>query len=69
VRLTSTDHLKEISELFDLAMDENTMSWTLGPEGEWTRRSIDAEGEPLVDLQDIVMKQISKRRKRSGISR
>ena len=69
VRLTSTDHLREISELFDLAMDENTMSWTLGPEGDWVRRSMDADGNPLVDLQDVVMKQISKRRKRSGISR
>ena len=69
VRLTSTDHLREISELFDLAMDENTMSWTLGPEGDWVRRSMDAEGNPLVDLQDVVMKQITKRRKRTGISR
>ncbi|CAD6003787.1 RNA degradosome polyphosphate kinase [Agreia sp. COWG] len=69
VRLTSPDHLKEISELFDLAMDDNTMSWTLMPEGEWVRRSVNDEGAPLVDLQDIVMKQISKRRKRTGISR
>jgi polyphosphate kinase len=45
------------------------MSWTLGPDGEWVRRSIDAEGNPLVDLQDVVMKQITKRRKRTGISR
>jgi polyphosphate kinase len=69
VRLTSPDHLREISEMFDLAMDDNTMSWTLGPEGDWVRRSIDDAGNPLVDLQDVVMKQITKRRKRSGITR
>ena len=46
VRLTEPDHLREIDELFDLAMDESTSSWTLDAEGDWARRSIDADGEP-----------------------
>jgi polyphosphate kinase len=69
VRLTEPDHLREIAELFDLAMSETTMAWTLDAAGEWTRHSVDAEGAQLVDLQDQVMQQISKRRKRNGISR
>jgi polyphosphate kinase len=69
VRLTDPDHLKEITELFDLAMSDQTMSWSLSADGEWVRHHLDAGGNPLVDLQDFVMNQISRRRKRSSISR
>ncbi len=65
VRLTSPDQLREISDLFELAMSDSTASWHLGQDGQWTRHSKDADGLPLQDLQDVVMGQIS-RRKRSG---
>jgi len=68
VRLTSPDHLREISDLFDLAMSDETSSWALDGEGTWTRHNHDAEGRPLRDLQNTLQKSISAR-KRGGAAR
>jgi polyphosphate kinase len=63
VRLVQADHLAELDELFDLAMSPETSSWYLDPDGSWIRHSRTAEGEPLRDMQDGLMRQISKRRR------
>ncbi len=68
VRITSPEHLRELSEGFDLAMSDATASWWLGPEGEWTRHSVTEKGTPLADMQNVLMKQISQR-KRGGVLR
>jgi polyphosphate kinase len=68
VRLTIPEHLAEIDHSFDVAMDDSTASWWMAPDGSWTRHSVDADGVPLTDLQDTVMKDISQRR-RTGIKR
>ena len=66
VRVTDLAHLQELLDFFDLAMDDGTNSWHLGPEGVWERHTVDAGGRPLVDLQDKTMAQIrSRRRSRS----
>jgi len=63
VRLTQDDHLEQIEELFDRAMSDDTSSWWLDADGTWTRHSRDAEGAPLPDLQNVVMREISQRRR------
>lgn len=63
VRLTQEDHLEQVRELFDLAMSDDTSSWWLDADGTWTRHSRDAEGAPLPDLQNVVMREISQRRR------
>ncbi|MFB2554782.1 RNA degradosome polyphosphate kinase [Herbiconiux liangxiaofengii] len=68
VRLVDPGHLKEIDSLFDMAMSDGTSSWSLDAEGAWTRNDVDAEGEPLIDLQDELMHIVSKR-KRPGTTR
>ncbi|MET0806676.1 MAG: polyphosphate kinase 1, partial [Lacisediminihabitans sp.] len=68
VRLTAPEHLREISELFDLAMSDETSSWMLDGEGNWTRHNHDAEGRPLRDMQNTLQKTISSR-KRGGVAR
>ncbi|MBK4348249.1 RNA degradosome polyphosphate kinase [Lacisediminihabitans changchengi] len=68
VRLTAPDHLREISDLFDLAMSDETSSWALDGDGNWTRHDHDAEGRPLRDLQNTLQKSISGR-KRGGVAR
>ncbi|MGR9856860.1 hypothetical protein ACUOG4_22980, partial [Escherichia coli] len=57
VRVVDPKQIQELSDLFDLAMDGGTSSWHLGPEGEWVRHSVDAEGAPLIDLQEHTMAQ------------
>ena len=66
VRLPLSEHITELSELFDLAMDDATASWWLESDGSWTRHTTDASGAALIDLQDHLMKSISKRRRPGG---
>ncbi|MFC7942746.1 RNA degradosome polyphosphate kinase [Microbacterium oxydans] len=67
VRVTDPAHLKELSTFFDLAMDDGTSSWRLGPEGVWTRHATDADGKPLIDLQDKTMGLIQRRRRARAV--
>jgi polyphosphate kinase len=67
VRLPQSEHIAELTELFDLAMDDGTASWWLEPDGTWIRHTVDASGATLIDLQDHLMKQISKRRRQGGL--
>ncbi|KAB1660331.1 RNA degradosome polyphosphate kinase [Pseudoclavibacter chungangensis] len=61
VRLKDEQHLEEIAAMFDLAMSDGTATWHLGPDAEWTRHSTDAEGGPLVDLHDEMMRRVARR--------
>jgi polyphosphate kinase len=67
VRVVAPAHLKELDDLFDLAMSDGTSSWWLGPEGAWTRHSVDAEGLPLVDIQDKTMHDVQRRRRARAV--
>ena len=67
VRVVAPAHLKELSDLFDLAMSEGTSSWHLGPDGVWTGRTVDADGAPLTDLQDKTMTHIQRRRRARAV--
>ena len=66
VRLSTPEHITELSELFDLALDNTTSSWWLESDGTWARHTVDSSGAQLIDLQDHVMQQISKRRRPGG---
>lgn len=68
IRLTDAAHLAQINDLFDTTMSEDTASWHLQPSGDWLRVHQDEKGEPLADLQNVVMTSIASRR-RSGAAR
>lgn len=63
VRVVAPAHVKELTDLFDLAMGDGTSSWHLQPEGDWVRHHVDADGKPLIDLQDRTMAQVQRRRR------
>ncbi|MFT4124187.1 MAG: RNA degradosome polyphosphate kinase [Microbacteriaceae bacterium] len=63
VRLTSPAHLRQVDEIFDVALAESTSSWWLGPDGRWTRHDRAADGASLDDMQDVLMRQISQRKR------
>jgi polyphosphate kinase len=63
VRVVAPDQIVQLNDLFSLAMNENTSSWWLGPDGEWTRHSVGWEGQPLLDLQDDTMANVQRRRR------
>ncbi len=63
VRVVAPAHVKELTDLFALAMADTTSSWHLGPDGVWTRRSLADDGSHLLDLQDATMATVQKRRR------
>ncbi|WP_375385576.1 RNA degradosome polyphosphate kinase [uncultured Microbacterium sp.] len=67
VRIIAPAHLAELTALFDRAMSDETSSWWLGSEGEWTRHSVDDDGRPLVDLQDYTMANVPRRRRARAV--
>ncbi|MEV7800508.1 RNA degradosome polyphosphate kinase [Microbacterium foliorum] len=67
VRVTDPGHMKDLLDFFDLAMDPGTTSWHLGAEGVWTRHATDANGKPLIDLQDKTMGLVQRRRRARAV--
>ncbi len=68
VRLTSQEHLKQIASVFDLAGSADTAAWKLGPDGEWDRHHLAEDGTHLRDMQSVMARRISQR-KRGGVLR
>lgn len=65
VRLIDPEQIEEIATMFDLAMSERTSSWWLESTGTWTRHHRAENGNALQDLQNVMMRRISSR-KRGG---
>jgi polyphosphate kinase len=68
VRLTDSAHLAEIDRNFELQLSDQTASWWLDQSGVWIHHSVAEDGKPLDDSQDVIMREISLRR-RIGILR
>ena len=67
VRVVDPKQVQELSDLFDLAMDDGTSSWHLRPEGEWIRHSVGADGAPLIDLQEHTMARVQRKRRSRAV--
>ena len=61
VRITERDHIAELVELLDLSTAPTTSSWHLGPDNVYVRRHRDADGEPLTDIQEMLMARARRR--------
>jgi polyphosphate kinase len=62
VRVSSPDHVVELAQLMATAFSDEIGSWHLGPDGTWTRKHIDADGNPLTDLQEYLIRAKARRR-------
>ena len=60
--LPATASVEEVGRMLDVAFDEGTAAWLLCEDGTWDRRATDADGAPLLDLQEWLIQQ-SRRRK------
>ncbi len=63
VQLNNPQHVRRIEDLFDLAFAPDTVHWEL-VDDTWTAHTRDENGEPLVDLQETLIKQAASRRGR-----
>ena len=68
VRLTAPDHIREVNSIFELATSQDTSAWSLDGAGDWTRHHLSDDGTPLRDMQNVLMRRISQR-KRPGVLR
>jgi polyphosphate kinase len=62
VRLSSPDHVVELAQLMATGFSDEISSWHLGPDGTWTRKHLDADGNPLTDLQEYLIRAKARRR-------
>ncbi len=67
-RLVEQDHLDRIDALFDLAFNPEVSSWRMQADGDWERATLAADGEPLPDLQDLIMAERAGARPRRSMS-
>ena len=63
VELPGERQVAELGRILDLAFDDDTASWWLGPDGEWVRHHLGEDGEPLRDMQEALI--VTKRRRRT----
>lgn len=61
VRIENAAHHEYLHELFDLAFDDSTSSWTLTASGQWVRNHRTHENKPQQDLQTTLMQKINHR--------
>ncbi len=62
VKIVQPDHIKELQDLFTLAMSDNSSSWHLETNGSWTRHQFDETGKKLTDVQDELMRFVAGRK-------
>lgn len=62
VRVTDPAHRAALSRLLETGMADTTSSWHLGPDGDWTRHSVDADGKPLRHVQEMLIDARRRRR-------
>ena len=63
VRVKEERHIRELLDLFAMAMDDSSATWQLGADAVWTRHHLDADGSPIVDVQDRTMEIVAGRRR------
>ncbi|MEW2397888.1 RNA degradosome polyphosphate kinase [Streptomyces sp. NPDC046862] len=63
VRVKDPAHRASLNRFLETGMSDATSSWHLGPDGEWTRHATDGEGQPLRNVQEML---IDARRRRRG---
>lgn len=61
VRITAPEQINELIKYVDLQMADSTASWHMEADGTYVRHSKDAEGRPLVDCQEYLIKRHTRR--------
>lgn len=61
VRITAPEQIDELIKYIDLQMADTTSSWHMEPDGTYVRHSKDAEGRPLIDSQEYLIRKHQRR--------
>ena len=66
VSIADPEQVQNLIALLDLSMDDSTASWVLDAAGTWEHRHTGPDGEPLQDIQAVL---IQRQRRRLGLGR
>ena len=61
VRVDKKDHHQRLQEILDLGLSDQTASWELIGT-EWTRKSVDSNGNLLIDVHNSLIESYAKNR-------
>jgi polyphosphate kinase len=62
VQVADPAHRARLRGLIAMGMDDDTSSWWLDTDGDWTRHTRDADGNPLRDIQESLIREKSRGR-------
>jgi polyphosphate kinase len=63
VKLADPQHVSQVLDHVTGGVSDEVSSWHLGSDGNWSRVATNADGAPLVDIQDDTMHRIARRPK------
>ncbi len=63
VRVADPRHVNDLVDVLRRGMSDETSSWHLAGDGRWTRHHRSPEGEPLLDLQSVLIEEHASRRR------
>jgi len=63
VKITQSDQIRQLHEIFDLGMSESVAVWELKANGAWARETHNVMGEKLSDMQDVLMQRTLDRKR------
>ncbi len=65
LRLTDPRHVADLESLLDRGFSQTYATWSLGPDGRWTRHTLTEDGELLPDVQESLIAMHAKRRRKA----
>jgi polyphosphate kinase len=65
VRIGDTGHAEWLRTLVDTSSSEETSSWHLEADGSWSRHHLDADGEPLLDVQQWLIDRANRQHRKA----
>ena len=63
VKITQSDQIRQLHEIFDLGMSESVAVWELKANGVWSRETHNVMGQKLNDMQDVLMQRTLERKR------
>ncbi|HEX8008804.1 MAG TPA: RNA degradosome polyphosphate kinase [Trebonia sp.] len=66
VRVADPGHRAQLRDLIALGMNDETSSWWLDSDGNWTRHARDSGGRPLLDIQEYLTREQARGRSADG---
>jgi polyphosphate kinase len=63
VKITQSDQIRQLHEIFDLGMSESVAVWELKANGAWARETHNVMGEKLGEMQDVLMQRTLDRKR------